>query len=108
LLALLPPAGILFRVPSTLSLHAGARMDLISLLTQLISGAVGGNAVGAINKAKTLGPLINTILGALGGLGGGQLASATLGGGTAAQVGTSAVVGALLPISLGMLKKRSA
>lgn len=83
-------------------------MDFTSLLIQLISGAVGGNVAGAVNKAKTLGPLVNTILGALGGLGGGQLASSTLGGGTAAEVGTSAVVGALLPIIVGMLKKKSA
>jgi hypothetical protein len=39
-------------------------MDLASLLIQLISGAVGGNVAGAVNKAKTLGPLINTIPGA--------------------------------------------
>ena len=48
-------------------------MDVMSLLIQLISGAVGGNVGGLLNKAKSLGPLINTILGALGGLGGGQL-----------------------------------
>ena len=83
-------------------------MDFTALLIQLISGAVGGNAAGMLNKAKTLGPMLNTILGALGGLGGGQLANATLGGGTGAQVGASAVVGALLPIIVGMLKKKSA
>jgi hypothetical protein len=54
-----------------------------------------------------LGPLINTILGALGGLGGGQLAAPALGGGTGAEVGASAVVGALLPLIVGMLKKKA-
>ena len=83
-------------------------MDFTSLLIQLISGAVGGNVAGAVNKVKTLGPLINTILGAVGGLGGGQLANATLGGGAAAEAGSSAVVGALLPIIVGMLKKKGA
>jgi uncharacterized membrane protein YeaQ/YmgE (transglycosylase-associated protein family) len=81
-------------------------MDLTSLLIQLVSGAVGGNVGGILNKAKNLGPLINTVLGALGGLGGGQLAGAALGGGTAKEVGASAVVGALLPVIVGMLKKK--
>jgi hypothetical protein len=42
-------------------------MDLTAILIQLISGAVGGNVAGVANKAKSLGPLVNTILGALGG-----------------------------------------
>jgi uncharacterized membrane protein YeaQ/YmgE (transglycosylase-associated protein family) len=83
-------------------------MDLTSLLVQLLSGAVGGNVAGVANKAKSLGPLMNTILGALGGLGGGQVAGAAMGGGTAAEAGTAAVVGALLPLIVGMLKKKSA
>jgi hypothetical protein len=83
-------------------------MDLTSLLIQLVSGAVGGNVAGVANKAKSLGPLINTILGALGGLGGGQLAGTALEGGTGAEVGGAAVVGALLPLIVGMLKKKSA
>jgi hypothetical protein len=83
-------------------------MDLTSLLIQLVSGAVGGNVAGVANKAKSLGPLINTILGALGGLGGGQLAGSALDAGTAGEAGAAAVVGALLPLIVGMLKKRSA
>ena len=82
-------------------------MDLTSVLLQLISGAVGGNAAGLANKARSLGPLINTILGALGGLGGGQIAANTTSGGTATEVGASAVVGALLPLIVGMLKKKA-
>ena len=81
-------------------------MDLTAVLVQLIAGAVGGNAAGLVNKAKSLGPLLNTILGALGGLGGGQVAAGTVGGGTATEVGASAIVGALLPLIVGMLKKK--
>jgi len=45
--------------------------------------------------------------GALGGLGGGQLAGAALGGSTATQVGSSANVGAILPLIVGMLEKKA-
>jgi uncharacterized membrane protein YeaQ/YmgE (transglycosylase-associated protein family) len=82
-------------------------MDLTAVLLQLIAGAVGGNAAGLANKAKSLGPLLNTILGALGGLGGGQLAGGALDAGTGGEVGMSAVVGALLPLIVGMLKKKA-
>jgi uncharacterized membrane protein YeaQ/YmgE (transglycosylase-associated protein family) len=82
-------------------------MDITALIIQLISGAVGGNVGGMLAKASTLGPLLNTILGAIGGVGGGQLAGTALNGGTATQAGMSAVVGALLPIIVGMLKKKS-
>jgi uncharacterized membrane protein YeaQ/YmgE (transglycosylase-associated protein family) len=83
-------------------------MDLTPVHVQLIAGAVGGNVAGIANKAKTLGPIINTILGALGGLGGGQLAGNTIGSGTATEVGASAVVGALVPLIVGMFKQKQA
>lgn len=67
----------------------------------------GRNVAGLASKARNLGPLINTILGALGGLGGGQLASQTTAGGTATEAGASAVVGALVPLIVGMLKKKA-
>ncbi len=82
-------------------------MDLTAVLLQLIAGAAGGNVAGLANKARSLGPLLNTILGALGGLGGGQLAGGAMGGGMATEVGASAVVGALLPLIVGMLKKKA-
>jgi hypothetical protein len=42
-------------------------MDLTSLVIQLIGGALGGNAAGAVSKDTSLGPLANSIVGALGG-----------------------------------------
>jgi uncharacterized membrane protein YeaQ/YmgE (transglycosylase-associated protein family) len=82
-------------------------MDLTAVLVQLIAGAVGGNAAGLVNKTKSLGPMLNTILGALGGLAGGHVASQGMDAGTGAQVGLSAVVGAVLPLVVGMLKKKA-
>jgi hypothetical protein len=51
---------------------------LINLVIQLISGVVGGNAVGAALKDYNLGGVGNTIAGALGGIGGGQLLQAAM------------------------------
>lgn len=82
-------------------------MDIATLLMQLIAGAAGGNVAGFLNKAKSLGPMINTILGAVGGVGGGQLLGGMMGGGAAANVATSAVVGAILPLVAGFLKKKA-
>lgn len=63
-------------------------MDVTSLIIQIISGALGGNAVGAMSRGSGLGALGNTIAGALGGGVGGQVLSTVLGlGGTAATSG---------------------
>ena len=59
-------------------------MDITSLLIQLIIGAVGSNAAGKAVPDKSLGTLGNTIAGAIGGLGGGQLLDMILGGGAMA------------------------
>jgi uncharacterized membrane protein YeaQ/YmgE (transglycosylase-associated protein family) len=48
---------------------------IINLLVQLISGAIGGNAAGKVNPSFNLGALVNTIVGAVGGVGGGWLIS---------------------------------
>jgi uncharacterized membrane protein YeaQ/YmgE (transglycosylase-associated protein family) len=59
-------------------------MDITSLLIQLIIGAVGGNAAGKAMPDKSLGTLGNTIAGAIGGIGGGQILDILLGGGAMA------------------------
>lgn len=95
-------------------------MDIASLLIQLVSGALGGNAAGAYNKDTGLSPLGNTIAGALGGGIGGQILTALLGlGGTAAASGldvgsivsafaTGGVSGGLTALVIGYLKSRVA
>lgn len=86
---------------------------LASILTQLIAGAVGGNAAGLLNKTKSLGPLLNTVLGIIGGIGGGQLlggpVAGMLGGNaTAGKATSAAVIGALLPLVVGIFRKPAA
>jgi len=87
--------------------------QIIGWLVSLIAGGAGGNIVGALLKNKNLGPMINTILGLAGGAGGKLLPALipALGGmlgGEGSYAGTgglSAVLGALLPLIIGMLKK---
>lgn len=75
-------------------------MDLTAIIIQLVSGVVGGNAAGFLAKARSLGPTMNTILGALGGVAGGQFIADGVGGGMAGNVGTSALIGALVPLAV--------
>jgi hypothetical protein len=51
---------------------------VVNLVIQLISGVVGGNAAGAALKDYNLGNLGNTIAGAIGGVGGGQILQALI------------------------------
>lgn len=48
-------------------------MNIVGLIIQLISGAVGGNVAGGLLKQFSLGPVGNSIVGILGGGLGGQL-----------------------------------
>ena len=88
--------------------------QIISWIVSLIAGSAGGNVVGALLKDRNLGPLLNTVLGAVGGGLGGKVlpmlipAIAQMVGGGESLVGTgglSAVVGAILPLIVAFLKK---
>ncbi len=48
-------------------------MDIVPLIIQLVSGAIGGNVAGGLLKKLDLGTLGNSIAGILGGGLGGQL-----------------------------------
>lgn len=49
-------------------------MNLGALLIQLIGGVAGGNGITQLFKKLSNGPLLDTILGLVGGFAGGQLA----------------------------------
>ncbi|HEX4849520.1 MAG TPA: hypothetical protein VFV08_01885 [Puia sp.] len=66
------------------------------IIISLISGALGGNAAGAIMKKFSLGPLWNSVLGILGGGLGGQILSMIQGG----QASTS-IIGNILSSGVG-------
>lgn len=93
---------------------------IINLIVQLISGAVGGNAAGKVNSSFDLGTLGNTIVGAIGGVGGGWLIStlapalaAAEGAGIdvaaiATQVVGGGVAGLVLTAIIGAIKNKAA
>ena len=88
-------------------------MDATSLIIDLISGAVGGNAAGAAMPDKSLGTLGNTITGLVGGGLGGQILQALLPaltgggsdlGGILGNIAGSGIGGGLLMMVVSLLK----
>ena len=77
---------------------------LMNLVIQLVAGAVGGNAAGAVLRQFNLGPVGNSIAGIVGGGLGGQFLNAIIsasGTAPAAVAGGSLDVGALLTQIVG-------
>lgn len=92
---------------------------MISLIIQLISGAVGGNVAGAALKDYNLGTLGNSIAGIVGGGIGGQILAALVPalaqqassmdiGSIIGQVAGGGVGGAILMVIVGVLKNMMA
>ena len=68
-------------------------MDVLPLLIQLVSGAIGGNAAGSALKNLSLGTLGNSLVGILGGGLGGAILQSLLGmGGESAGMGIGSIV----------------
>jgi hypothetical protein len=93
-------------------------MNVMSLLIQLVCGAVGGNVAGGLLKQYNLGPIGNTIAGLVGGVGGGQLlgmlvpslgAAAASGGmdigSIVGQIAGGGVGGAVVMVIVGIIKQ---
>ena len=77
---------------------------LVNLIIQLIAGAAGGNAAGSTLKNLNLGPWGNTIAGAIGGVGGGQLLQAlipALAGATGGGLDLGSIIGQLIGSGAG-------
>ena len=95
-------------------------MDIISLIIEAISGAVGGNVAGAAMKENSLGTVGNSIAGIVGGGLGGTILHAVMGGTAAAggggmdltsiltNVAGGGVGGAILMAIIGFIKNKMA
>lgn len=71
-------------------------MDIVTLLIQLASGALGGNVAGGLMKNLSLGTLGNSLAGIVGGGLGGQILGSILSGGAPAV----AAAGGLDPMAI--------
>ncbi|MHB1298320.1 MAG: hypothetical protein ACYC0B_07315 [Gemmatimonadaceae bacterium] len=84
-------------------------MAFITILVQAACGAAGGNVAGMLNKGSKLGPGMNTILGAVGGIAGGMALGERLGNlignDATGTIAASAMIGLLLPLIGGLLRK---
>jgi hypothetical protein len=83
----------------------------LPVILQLVGGAGGGNGIGALLKKISLGPVFNTIVGLIGGVGAGQLIkllAPALGGtdlgGILGQIVGGGVGGALLTAIVGFIR----
>ena len=94
-------------------------MNIISLIIEAISGAVGGNVAGAAMKENSLGTMGNSIAGIVGGGLGGTLlqtvmGTAAAGGGSLdlttilSNVAGGGVGGAILMAVVGIIKNKMA
>ena len=85
---------------------------LMPLIMQLVSGAVGGNIIGALAKKLSLGFLGNTVAGLVGGGAAGQLLGGSLGSmlgnGMLGSVGAAAGGGGIVMVIVGLIKKMMA
>ena len=96
-------------------------MNILPLLIQLASGAVGGNLVSAAFRKISLGPIMSSLAGMLGGEIGGKFVLSLTGGGAAGDTSDieiflasllggavgGAAISTLAGCIKGMLRKRS-
>lgn len=87
-------------------------MELLPLIIQLVSGAVGGNVAGSLMKNFSLGTAGNSIVGILGGgIGGSVLAALGMGGGgmdvggILSMVAGGGIGGGVLMAVIGFIRK---
>lgn len=67
---------------------------ILPIIVQIVAGVIGGNALGTVLKNINLGPLGNSIAGAVGGVGGTWLAGMIPGLATLVAAGAPAATGA--------------
>ena len=92
-------------------------MDIISLIVNLISGAIGGNLAASVLRDQSLGTIGNSVAGILGGAIGAtilQALGASAGGAAASRITprgsatSSGVGGALLMAIIGLIRSAPA
>lgn len=84
--------------------------SLLPMIIQLVAGGAGGNIAGTLLKNTSMGPLLNTVAGALGGVGGAAvlpgLLGSVLGSGDVATAASSGIGGIVLSLVAGFIKNK--
>jgi hypothetical protein len=94
-------------------------MEIVTLIIQLLSGAAGGHLAASMAKNVDLGPVGNTIAGAIGGGLGGQILTGLLGlasarsggldiGSIIGQIIAGGASGGILTAVVGMIRQAMA
>lgn len=81
-------------------------MELTAILIMLVSGIAGGYAAHVMAKSRSMGLMVNMIVGALGGIAGGLFIYPGVGGGTVGLVAVAVLIGILLPLAVSFFVKR--
>lgn len=81
-------------------------MELTAILIMLVSGIAGGYAAHIMAKSRSMGLMVNMIVGALGGIAGGLFIYPGVGGGTVGLVAVAVLIGILLPLAVSFFVKR--
>ncbi|MBK8247910.1 MAG: hypothetical protein IPK85_11000 [Gemmatimonadetes bacterium] len=79
-------------------------MNPLAIGLQVIAGVVGSHLASMLRPRRSLGPRLNTALGAVAGVAGGSLLGGVFGRGTWPMVGSAALAGALLVAVLGVMR----
>lgn len=81
-------------------------MELTAVIIMLVSGIAGGYAAHIMAKSRSMGLMVNMIVGALGGVAGGVFIYPGVGGGTVGLVAVAVLIGILLPLAVSFFVKR--
>ena len=79
-------------------------MNPVAIGLQIIAGILGSHLVSMFRPRRSLGPRLNTALGAVAGVAGGSLLGGVFGRGTWPMMASAALASALLVAILGTLR----
>jgi hypothetical protein len=81
---------------------AGIQMEaILPIIVQIVSGVLGGQAIGAVLQQVAMSQLTKIISGGVGGVAGGTLLSSLLGGAVGTDPAAAGALGGLLTDALG-------
>jgi hypothetical protein len=96
--------GPVYQPPRRLctGIQGGVHMEaILPIIVQIVTGVLGGQAIGAVLQQVAMSQMTKIISGAVGGVAGGTLLSSLLGGAAGADPASAGALGGLLGDALG-------